>query len=457
MKVRAALVSMSLCLAAVPAVAQHTQAGKRVALLARLDPRSRYSASWGYSAGGREYALVGERMGTMFVDVTDPAHPVETAFVTGNESEFREMKTWQNYAYISTEGIRDSSGALSPAPIQIVDLSGLPSSVQLVNTITAPFATTHTLWIDEDGFLYANATQSLTEPVVGMRIFSLADPVNPVQVGQHNPGSFQDLVHDIYVRDAIGYAAIMFRQKVEILDLTDRSNPVVMGSFTTPDPLTHNTWLADNGHVLGVTDESTGAPVLFYDVTNPAAPILLSRFYGPIGQHQNSTAHNVRIKGDLAVISWYTEGVRFVDVSDPTLPVEVGYYDTFPGSPGSSVGFAGAWDVYPFFASGTVMASDITGGLFLLSFSGQYGILTGTVRDSGTLAPIAGASIRETASGSIVRSESDGRYGIDAEPGAVELQVSASGYQTTQVQAVAPLQSRQIVDVLLIRVATGHP
>jgi len=208
--------------------------------------------------------------------------------------------------------------------------------------------------------------------------------------------------------------------------------------------------------VLGVTDEATGAPVVFYDVTNPAAPILLSKFFGPIRQHQNSTAHNVRIKEDLAVVSWYAEGVRFVDISDPTLPVEVGYYDTFPGSPGSAIGFDGAWDVYPFFASGTVMASDITGGLFLLSFSGQYGVLTGTVRDAETLAPIAGASIKETANGSAVVSDADGRYGIDADPGAVELLVSASGYQTTQVQAVAPLRARQTVDVLLTRVATGQ-
>jgi hypothetical protein len=205
-----------------------------------------------------------------------------------------------------------------------------------------------------------------------------------------------------------------------------------------------------------VTDESTGAPVDFYDVTNPAAPVLLSKFFGPIDQHQNSTAHNVRIKGDLAIISWYTEGVRFVDISDPTLPVEVGHYDTFPGSPGTANDFDGAWDVYPFFASGTVMASDITGGLFLMSFSGQYGILTGVVRDAETLTPIAGASVKETAGGSIVSSGPDGRYAIDADPGAVELQVSASGYQTKQVQGVAPLQSRQTLDVLLTRVATGQ-
>lgn len=454
---RPVLVCLISVLAVAPAVAQMTQAGKRATLLGRLDSHSKYSASWGYSAAGREYAIVGERSGTMFVDVTDPTHPAEVAFVPGNESDFREIKTWGAYAYISTEGFRDSTGAISPAPIQVVDLSGLPSSVSLVNTLGPNFVTTHTLWIDEEGYLYANATQSFTEPVTGMRIFSLADPVHPVQIGTYNVGSFDILVHDIYVRNRIGFAAIMFSQKVDILDLGDRSSPALIHSFPSPDPLTHNTWLSDDGRVLGVTDEATGAPVNFYDVSNLSAPVLLSQFYGPIIQHQNSTAHNVRIKGDLAVISWYTEGVRFVDISDPTLPVEVGYYDTFPGSPGTAEDFDGVWDVYPFFASGTVMASDITGGLFLISFSGQYGILTGTVRDAETLAPLPGASVKETASGSVVTTGSDGRYAIDADPGTVEIQVSSSGYQTTRVQGVAPLRARAPLDVLLTRVATGQP
>jgi hypothetical protein len=120
----------------------------------------------------------------MVVDVTDLAHPVEVAFAPGNESGVSGMKTCRRYAYIGTEGFRDATGAISPAPIPIVDLAGLPASVQIVSTITAPFATTHTLGIDEDGFLRANATQSFTEPVVGMRNRLLADSVHPVPVGQ---------------------------------------------------------------------------------------------------------------------------------------------------------------------------------------------------------------------------------------------------------------------------------
>jgi hypothetical protein len=51
------------------------------------------------------------------------------------------------------------------------------------------------------------------------------------------------------------------------------------------------------------------------------------------------------------------------DGSDPTNPVEVGFFDTFPNS--DSASFNGAWSVYPFFESNTVIVSDIERGLFV--------------------------------------------------------------------------------------------
>lgn len=42
---------------------------------------------------------------------------------------------------------------------------------------------------------------------------------------------------------------------------------------------------------------------------------------------------------------------------------EYAFLDTFPSE--ESNGFSGAWSVYPFFASGTVIVSDISRGLFI--------------------------------------------------------------------------------------------
>ena len=62
------------------------------------------AAVWGYSGPhGIEIAMFGTEDGTVFEDVTDPRFPRQVAFIEGNPSAWREMRTWGHYAYIVTE------------------------------------------------------------------------------------------------------------------------------------------------------------------------------------------------------------------------------------------------------------------------------------------------------------------------------------------------------------------
>ena len=49
-------------------------------------------------------------------------------------------------------------------------------------------------------------------------------------------------------------------------------------------------------------------------------------------------------------------------------PRVIGSYDTYPGASG---GFNGAWGAYIFPASNLIVASDISGGLFVIAYTGQ--------------------------------------------------------------------------------------
>src|SRR6185295_17337036 len=71
---------------------------------------------------GNEYALVGTEDGLSIVDVTTPTNPVEMFAVPGVTSIWREVKTWQHYAYVTTEG---GDG------LQIINLDYLPDSIQV--------------------------------------------------------------------------------------------------------------------------------------------------------------------------------------------------------------------------------------------------------------------------------------------------------------------------------------
>ena len=75
---------------------------------------------WGYAAKGREYAIVGTLSGSAIVDVTLPDAPKLLKQIPAVQSQWREIKSYRNFAYITTEG--------SGQGLQIIDLSTLPDT-----------------------------------------------------------------------------------------------------------------------------------------------------------------------------------------------------------------------------------------------------------------------------------------------------------------------------------------
>ena len=109
---------------------------------------------WGWEDGsGNEYALVGLENGFSCVDVTNPSSPVEEFFISDISSTWRDIKTWGNYAYITTE---------ANAGLLIVDLTDLTGNTywhvsQFTNPTTGAsisFTSAHNIYIDENGVAY---------------------------------------------------------------------------------------------------------------------------------------------------------------------------------------------------------------------------------------------------------------------------------------------------------------
>ncbi len=322
------------------------QGSPNVPLLAHVNQYAStgYSNLWGYTApDGREYALLGVKSGTSIVDITNTNNPIEVAFISAPLSSWREIKSYQQYAYVVTE----AGGGM-----QIIDLSNLPSSAALASTYTG-FSTAHTLWIDEStGILYAEGNS--TEPV---RVLSLANPTSPVQIG-----FFGIQCHDVYVQNNLAYVSEGNLGSVGIYDVTTPSAAVRLATVTLPSPAgyAHNAWTTADGNFLMTTEETSGKTVKMFDISNLSAITLTDEYLGP-----TNLAHNAHIKENFAYISHYPDGLRIVDISNPSNIFEVGYYDTYP-SAGS--GFVGAWGTYPYFNSGKVIISDIQSGLYVVFF-----------------------------------------------------------------------------------------
>ena len=77
--------------------------------------------------------------------------------------------------------------------------------------------------------------------------------------------------------------------------------------------------------------------------------------------------HNGYIIGNDMYLASYTAGLRILNTSAITATStlnEIAFFDTFPSN--NNAQFNGAWNTYPFFASGSIIVSDIDRGLFIL-------------------------------------------------------------------------------------------
>ncbi len=349
------------------------QGSPNVPLLATFNPYPSigYNDCWGYTApDGREYALLGVENGTSIVDITDTDNLTEIAFIPSATSIWKDIKTYQHYAYVVT----DQYGV----GLQIIDLSTLPDSANLVNTYTG-FTISHNIYIDQaTGLLYAQGGS-------GIRILTLADPVHPAQIDFFGQPS-----HDVFVQNNIAYVSQGWSGTYGLYNVSNPLSPSLMATIITPTGgYAHNAWATEDGNYLMTTEEvPAGLTVKMWDISNLSNITLTDDYIASPG----SRPHNVHIKGNYAYISHYWEGLRIVDISNPDSIFEVGFYDTYP-NPGSQ--FEGDWGAYPFYTSGKVIASDRTYGLFVVFFQGaaETGIaLSSTALDFDTTA--AGSNVQ---------------------------------------------------------------
>jgi choice-of-anchor B domain-containing protein len=379
---------------------------------------------------GNEYALVGTDFGLSIVDVTDPDNPAIRFTVPGASSIWREVKTYRDYAYVTTEG----GGGLT-----VVDLSLLPANVNYYTyngdgAISNQLETIHALHVDTTkGYLYLYGSNIGSGNTL---FFDLSDPANPTYAGEYvYPGGGSiAYVHDGYADNDTLYESHIYSGFFTVVDVTDKSNPVLLATQVTPTEFTHNTWLSVDHKTLFTTDENSGSFLGAYDISDLSNITEKSRFQTAPGT--GAIIHNTQILNDFAVNSWYKEGVVITDVSRPANPIEVGHYDTYPQ--GSGDGFNGCWGVDPFLPSGTVVASDIDNGLFVFTptyLRGCY--LEGRITDSITGFPLQNASIRLLTTTIAGNSDILGDYRTGTvNSGTYNIQVQKAGYQSKTITGV---------------------
>jgi hypothetical protein len=177
------------------------------------------------------------------------------------------------------------------------------------------------------------------------------------------------------------------------LDLTNPVNPVFVGRTVYPaeaDGDAHSSQWDEARSLLFAADEdfckTSGAGIekgfgymRVYDFADPAHPVQIGTYKTPNSSGATDivggdyTIHNNFIVGTDVYVSWYSDGVRIVDATDPTEPVEVAFFvppagqnDVKPSQRGVLSNTPQVWGVVVDEVTGLIYASDMNTGLWIL-------------------------------------------------------------------------------------------
>ncbi|MCP3100224.1 hypothetical protein LZ198_15245 [Myxococcus sp. K15C18031901] len=257
--------------------------------------------------------------GLSVFDVSNPRKPVLRKQVTLPGDGY-----W-NAAWSKDDALYIASGE---AGVHVFDITR-PADPTYVRSVPggAPL-NVHTLFVDGDR-LYAVSPA----PVGDTLIFDISKPLEPVLLNRfvvRDTVSGYPSPHDSFAYEGRLYLN-QFSTGYVVLDVKDPMNVQELGRYTfgteANGPLSHASAV---GTFAGKTlafegGEGPGTHLRVLDVTDPTNIPLIGRYQ----LREHTSIHNMVLRGTRLYLSYYQEGVRVLDVSVPTRPRELAYFNTF--------------------------------------------------------------------------------------------------------------------------------
>lgn len=343
---------------------------------------------WGWTdrKSGKEYALIGLGNGTGFINVTKPRHPQYLGKLPTHttSSTWRDIEVVNNHAFVVSEA--DGHG------MQVFDLTRL-RGVKDPKTFTEDawlggFGQAHTLTANDDtNFVYVNgSTQGVTACDNGGGGPIMIDVSNPTKPDVAGCVAMDGYTHDMQCVSYHGPDADHDGREIclgsnedtlTITDVTNKDNPQQLSrtSYNTASYV-HQGWLTPNQRYFLSNDELDEAygrvpstTTYMWDLSDLDSPVVMGGF-----KHGTQAIdHQLFIRDGFAFESNYMSGVRILGtkkLSEGDMQKR-GFFDVYPAA--DAIDFAGTWANYPFFKSGTVVATGMEEGLFVLRPTGKIG------------------------------------------------------------------------------------
>lgn len=319
------------------------------------------------SPAGREYAIVTTKESVAFVEVTDPFQPavVHTHDRDSSSSLWADVKVIGEYAYVDGEG---------GGGVRVFDLRAIDSGVVTFEGAVAEGKAHNIVACPEAGLLI-RVGQSV-------RFYDVSkDPVELEFLGSRSDRFVHDARIMVYPEDGpdedhrgeiIGFLNDGFNSgwvdpglSIVSFGTRDDFDPQgeTLGRVTWADGgYSHQCWESEDVRWLYSNDEtssvldSTWQCIDITDLDNPVLGVQQAN-------GRDATNHNLFVKDGMLFAANYKDGIRVLAATGNDLE-EIASFDTYPNS--DSAGYQGCWGVDPFLPSGTILASDMQSGLFIL-------------------------------------------------------------------------------------------
>jgi len=255
--------------------------------------------TWTVATQGN-YAYVGIGPRLVVFDIRNPAAPTQVGQTPVFPRLVYKVAVAGDYVYVTDE-----------EDLTIVDVRD-PAHPIVVETAVTP------------GYARAVAVKG-NHVYIGdgydVRVFDVSNPANPAQVGMMTP-SPADAVRAIAIVGDYAYA-VGWVGGLHIIHIADPTNPVEVGNYDTPG-LARD--VAAAGPYVYIADND----LLVVNVSDPAHLALAGSYAIP-----GSTARSVAVSGGYAYVGGYSPmgcSLNVVNISNPANPIETGYIDV-PGTP----------------------------------------------------------------------------------------------------------------------------
>ncbi len=270
------------------------------------------------------------------VDFTDPINPVELGKIL-TPSVVQDIAINGSYAYIADKfaGLRviDISNPANLIEAGFLEIGYLAQAVAITGSyaylidlgnglhvidISDPTNPAEAGFWSSSDYCYNVAISGsyayITNGEEGLRVIDVSDPRNPLEKGSLKiAGSF---FNDVALNGNYAYVAD-WNSAMRVINVSDPTNPTEIAFFKTG--IYSQAYITTNGDYAYLAQ----AGLRVIDISNPATPSQVGQIPG-VGYGEGG----VTVSGSYAYIANGGGGVRIINVSNPAVLLEVGFFIT---------------------------------------------------------------------------------------------------------------------------------